>query len=521
MRSPHGTGVFRGRDESRRDLVLSRLLAEPPRPLLGYGPAAELARLSRDRATPAVTRRLLGRQVEGRTFGLFQDVLKQHPGGTADMLFTLLTRAHRDVALPDGTSWLLVVAESEPASSARSVAWAQIGEPGRPGDLVRDFEVYPLPTGFGTPVEPLREELALLALQTGWRPRAPLEERALVVLGPRAAEILGQDTEELVARAAVEGVHLTVVPVPADSSTRAWQQARQAALEVGGPTIAVLAPLERGTERLIHTLRDRYGRLVACLPTPATAAGVIHEVLALLAPPQAPVADLPEPAQPPPATESPPPRRVTRVVYLAKTGAATGRDVLQPTAHRCGHKKTRPVSHGNAPKKYKGVIRYLARQAQDARLVSAVICKTPGCGLVTAHYEVGDSEDPALVPVRRRAPPRGGSASGEALEDFQGRLAHLVGCDAVEGAAGVVDGPGGGEGDGHRGGGRVGERARGFGVGQLAGARGELEVVTRSGHRVSPRMSAAGARVRLSRRARPQECQMTTPERQPQRWWRP
>jgi len=524
--APRGTGQGRGRDSGSRDLVLTRLLADPPRKLLGYGTAAapEFARFSHDQATPAVTRRLLGRRVADRSFGLVQDVLKQQATDSVDLLYTLLTRAHRDVALPDGTSWLLVIAAPEPSSLVRSVAWAQIGEPGGSVELVRDLEVYPLPAALamaespargvaGYPpraeVEPLREELALVALQTGWRPRVPQEQRALLVLGQRSAAMLGKGVRELVARAAVEGVHLTIMPVPGDSSTRAWQETRRAALEIRGPTVAMLEPAERSALRLMQTLTHQGGRQVGSLPTPPTCATLILEVLDWLAPARIPVSAPPvalsEPAPPP--VVAPRIVRTAFVVYLAKTGGSGGYDVLEETSHRCGHKKTRPVMHGNAPKKYKGVLRYLGRLPQEARLISAVVCKTPGCGLVTARYEIlgVDADDPAVTPVGKRAPPgRRGSARGEAVEEVDGRLPDLDGGDAVQGGAGVGDGPGGGEDDRHGGGGRLGERPRGLRVGQVAGVRGEFEVVVRSGHRFTPQVSTAGAQVRHARRRSPE-----------------
>lgn len=396
----------RRRGEAYGDLTLSRLLAEPPRAPLScpedfstLGPL--LGRIGRDRATPAIIRRLLGRTAGGKRWGFVEDLLQQHSKAgeqrSPDVLLSLLTAPHRAVPLSDGSWWLLTTLTSESVAeeghSTCSVAWVHIQPLDKPvSELITEFEVYELPDE----TELLQEQLVMIAMLSSWKPVTPPTDQVLAILGNVGAITLAQRFAELEARAAVEGFHLTTAVVPIDSSSREWQAVRQDALQCQGPVIAAVHPSERSVQRILETLAEKHGTKsrIGNFAPPETSAEIIQEFLQRLAsegalsPVSLSIETTPRPI-PAPSAEG----RI-ELIYLSKTGSGKDYDVLVPTGRRCSHNKKFTIRHRGAPKKYKGVQKFLQKTYPGAELLAAWGCKASGCGLVAVRYQTSSAEQP-------------------------------------------------------------------------------------------------------------------------------
>jgi hypothetical protein len=202
---------------------------------------------------------------------------------------------------------------------------------------------------------------------------------------------LGSDAKELEARAAVEGVSLTVVAVPRDSSSRPWIEARNRALELEGPVFSAVVAGEVSARRVLDTIHTTQGnrRRVTPLPSPGHLGWNLASMLNLLGNAGVLSADEFLQAQPQSETATPPPPKFEEVeIYLAKTGSARDFDVLVETGRRCPHKAWVRMHSRKAPKKYNGVLRYLDKLDPPGHLVRTELCTYSGCGLVRVSYEV-------------------------------------------------------------------------------------------------------------------------------------
>jgi hypothetical protein len=452
----------RRRREARFDLDLDGLLAEPPTPLLTVprdlaqlGPV--LDRLRRDGRTPPVVRRLLGRTVPGDPQGLagvLAEAGARHHRAM-DLLLTMLTRPQREVKLADGSIWLLAVVSGydaqpptdgepfgqEPSVAERSIGWVRLRLPKAPGALdpgfIEEMDIYPYPAA----VDDIREELVLLAIVSGWKPRVPGPKRQLILLGPTAALYLGGDIAELEATAAVDNVHLTAITVPRNSSSRPWVDARNRALELEGPVFSALFPEEQSGQRLLAALRLSAGaqRPISELPAPGHRGWCLDEILGQLRDaevlsvqsvrPVVPQAGLSSSSGQLAVVSAPAKLRYeSREVYLAKTGSARKFDVLVETGRRCPHTKWTTLrmhgGGGKAPKKYKGVLKYLDKLASPGRLVKAELCTFSGCGLVKVAYEVAVPGDGVLSDQPGPGAGDGGPAGGRGPPVTYQRAAH-------------------------------------------------------------------------------------------------
>jgi hypothetical protein len=306
------------------------------------------------------------------------------------------------------------------AASPRTVGWIRLSLPHDSGNAeVRELDTYPVTDG-----GMIRHELALIALQSRWRPLVAPSARLLLLLGADATAQLSGDAGELEAYAAVDGLHLTVLSVPQDSSTRAWVETRDRALQAEGTIVIAVTAEERSAQQILRSLHDK-GRATVDLALDGTAGGdtpIDVKALASLLAPQS--AGEPKPASPAPTARQPVQRAVTKEIYLAKTDSAPGFDIMRETGHRCHHNSFSRLSPRRAPKKYKGVQRFLAKNDPRGVLLRAERCTASACGLVRIEYETIASATP--VPAEdlgdlssawtwRRGPPPahgGGAACG-------------------------------------------------------------------------------------------------------------
>ncbi|OPG06014.1 hypothetical protein B1L11_33955 [Microbispora sp. GKU 823] len=354
-----------------------------------------------NRSTPRPTRTLMARGAGHPFKALLDDCARR--GRPPAVVFTILTRAQRVIRLsePDGSAaswWLLALMEDD---TARRVGWLRLRAEtatAPPEDLIQEFDSYPLPEG----EDALRDALTVMAMQTPWRPKTEDHERVLLLLGSQANGELARHIPELRARVAIDGVDLVVEDVPADSSTNVWEKTLHRALKLGGAVLTALTHEETSGWRIVEAIRRQHKdrRIIRLSPPEVWSVPVLldllrqHGVLPGLSArtdrrwPEA------EPELRAGAAEDPRPapslQRTVHEAWLAKTGSGSNGDVLVPTAHRCNHSSrawTR-IRHGNAPKKYKGLQRYLMRLDPPGLMIRAKLCTHSGCGLVWLEYEV-------------------------------------------------------------------------------------------------------------------------------------
>ena len=399
MGAIEGTVKHQRRHEMLSDLALSKVLSEEPSSLLSVPVnPTEITKLfdalRRDQTTPPVVRKLLGRKHFGLSEGMAQALINESKarGCSLAILLAVLTRPKRVVPLPDGSWWLLGVMKDDVDSGNSEhqllVGWLRLrlskSAEVNPHNMVEEIDAYSVPQN----LEAVRDELILVALQRGWKPSRPNSERFLVLLGPAAAAHIGSDINELEARAAVDNVHLTAVAIPRDISSPQWAGVRKQALEAEGRVFSAVFPDEQSSQRILATVarRPHSPRLVTSLPSPGPGGWGLETMIRQLQSVSALPGGNSFPLTGPRITSTV--RFEKKEIYLAKTGSAPGFDVLLETGRRCPHDAWSQMrGGGKAPKKYKGVLRYLGKLDPPGQVLKAELCTSNGCGLVKVQYE--------------------------------------------------------------------------------------------------------------------------------------
>ena len=391
MAAADGAGRSRRRDSKYSDLTLVGILKERPARLLSVPDEPSefrklLGRLGRNTATQPVVRKLLSNSAQVLLDECSVD------GRSSEILLTLLTQAQRAALLPDRSWWLLTVVASSADSDSEDVelgvGWVRLRLPnvagGVMGELIQEWDFYPLPAG----ADAIRDELILIALESSWKPKVEGRDRVSVVLGPAAADYLGGDIKELEARAAVDGVHMTVVLVPRNSSDRPWIEARNSVLELEGPVLSAVDPGEQSGQRVLEAIRQQGKRQITALASPVNQGWTVATMIEMLQ--NAGILTASQQLRLEPKTEVRATSKLrveVKEIYLAKSGSGPRFDVLVETGHRCHHKSQSRIQHRSAPKKYKGILRYLRKLEPPGQIIEAKLCTHSGCGLVWVRFE--------------------------------------------------------------------------------------------------------------------------------------